>query len=476
MLRDAARLARGDLRAPDVVEQRGLAVVDVAHDRDHRRTRLGFGFAGRRRSRSSRLGLGEQRLRIVQLRGDRVVAQFGDDDHRGVLIEHLVDRHHLAELHQHLDDLGGLDRHLVRELRDRDRLGHRDVAHGRLGRHHCRRAFGIVPSVLAVTLRAAPCAGSTGAVAAGLQRALLLLFLGPAGGELAALDFLDAGLLLVLLLAGLGIGPCHGFMQRASRGRLGCLGDDFLRRRHHVLDGGDFLLDRTARPLLGCGRFLGGMIGIALRLLGAREFRRRCRLARARCLDVLHLLVLRGDQFALRVLGPLARLLHLTRSEFRLASRFLFALGQFGGIDDRRRRRRGRLGFRSRFVTLDEDPLLADLDLDHACLARGIGLLDLGGLLAGQRDLLLLDRFTAAVGLAQRLQQARLVVVGERVALFLLDDPGRLQLLEQQLRRNSQFRRKLGHCCACHKFPVPVVALCRRATDPPTRTSARARP
>ena len=44
VLRDAARLARRDLGAADVVEQRGLAVVDVAHDRDDRRTRrLGLG-------------------------------------------------------------------------------------------------------------------------------------------------------------------------------------------------------------------------------------------------------------------------------------------------------------------------------------------------------------------------------------------------------------------------------------------------
>ena len=30
----------------------------------------------------------------------RGVAHFADDDDRGVLIEHLIDRHHLSELHQ----------------------------------------------------------------------------------------------------------------------------------------------------------------------------------------------------------------------------------------------------------------------------------------------------------------------------------------------------------------------------------------
>ena len=37
VLRNAARLARNDVRAADAVEQGGLAVVDVAHDDDDRR-------------------------------------------------------------------------------------------------------------------------------------------------------------------------------------------------------------------------------------------------------------------------------------------------------------------------------------------------------------------------------------------------------------------------------------------------------
>jgi hypothetical protein len=39
VLRDAARFARGDVGAADLVEQAGLAVVDVPEDRDDRRTR-----------------------------------------------------------------------------------------------------------------------------------------------------------------------------------------------------------------------------------------------------------------------------------------------------------------------------------------------------------------------------------------------------------------------------------------------------
>ena len=39
VLGDAAGFAGSDLGAADVVQQRGLAVVDVAHDRDHRGAR-----------------------------------------------------------------------------------------------------------------------------------------------------------------------------------------------------------------------------------------------------------------------------------------------------------------------------------------------------------------------------------------------------------------------------------------------------
>ena len=52
VLGDAARLAGDDIGLADRVEQRGLAVVDVAHDGDHRRARHGIGIgvlgAGRR--------------------------------------------------------------------------------------------------------------------------------------------------------------------------------------------------------------------------------------------------------------------------------------------------------------------------------------------------------------------------------------------------------------------------------------------
>ena len=50
VLRDAAGFAATDVRAADRVEQRRLAVVDVAHDRDDRRARLQRLLAHRHRS------------------------------------------------------------------------------------------------------------------------------------------------------------------------------------------------------------------------------------------------------------------------------------------------------------------------------------------------------------------------------------------------------------------------------------------
>ena len=128
VLRDAAGLAARDARAADRVEQRRLAVVDVTHDGDDRRTRQRIG-------RVRLLGVDEHRVGIVELGRLGLVAHFLDDDHRRFLVEHLVDRHHRAELHQRLDHFGGLDRHPVREVGDGDRLGHEDLAHHRPGLH-----------------------------------------------------------------------------------------------------------------------------------------------------------------------------------------------------------------------------------------------------------------------------------------------------------------------------------------------------
>ena len=103
VLGDAAGFAGGDLGAADVVEQRGLAVVDVAHDGDHRRTRScsPCDFSTLRREQ-----VRPRRRRLSAL--DRLVAELLDHQHRGVVVDDLVDGGHHAHLEQRLDHVAAL--------------------------------------------------------------------------------------------------------------------------------------------------------------------------------------------------------------------------------------------------------------------------------------------------------------------------------------------------------------------------------
>ena len=98
-LRDAAGLARDDVRVADRVEQRRLAVVDVTHDGDDRRARLEQRFvffvvvADEQREQLDLLlaaGLDEQHLRAERLR-DELDHLVGERRRRG---------DHLARLEQ----------------------------------------------------------------------------------------------------------------------------------------------------------------------------------------------------------------------------------------------------------------------------------------------------------------------------------------------------------------------------------------
>src|SRR3954454_19986917 len=109
--RDAAGLARGHVGLPDGVQQRGLAVVDVAHDRDDRRARLQI-LVGVRE-----LGLG---VRVLGRRDDldllvEIVGQHLD----GVVRERLRERGHLAQAHQLLDDLRDGNAEVLGDVLDR---------------------------------------------------------------------------------------------------------------------------------------------------------------------------------------------------------------------------------------------------------------------------------------------------------------------------------------------------------------------
>ncbi len=62
------------------------------------------------------------------------VAQLFHHQHRGVLVDGLVDGGHHAHVHHHLDDFVGLHGHALRELADGDRLADLHFALDRSGR------------------------------------------------------------------------------------------------------------------------------------------------------------------------------------------------------------------------------------------------------------------------------------------------------------------------------------------------------
>ena len=113
VLRDAAGLARGHLGVADRVEQRRLAVVDVAHDRHDRRAR-------RRGRPSSSSGTSTTSSTSSAARDDLdlLVELVGEDLDR-VVGQRLRERRHLAEAHELLDDLGDGDAEVLGDVLDR---------------------------------------------------------------------------------------------------------------------------------------------------------------------------------------------------------------------------------------------------------------------------------------------------------------------------------------------------------------------
>ena len=124
VLGDAAGLARRHLGLADRVQQRGLAVVDVAHDRHHRRpvleARLGVVVFGRL---GLFLGGGDDLDLAVVLVGDRLDRLVG---------EGLGEGRHLPHRHQLLDHLGAAQAEQLGDLADR--RARLDLGRLRLGR------------------------------------------------------------------------------------------------------------------------------------------------------------------------------------------------------------------------------------------------------------------------------------------------------------------------------------------------------
>ena len=144
MLRDAAGFARDDIRGPDRIEQRRLAVVDVTHDRDDGSTRLERSIVG--------IDIADETDFDVGFRDAlRRMAEFLHDEFRRVGVEHIGDFMHRALLHQILDEIDGALRHAVRQFLDRDRFRNDDLASDFLAR--LLNAHGLQLFLLALALQ-----------------------------------------------------------------------------------------------------------------------------------------------------------------------------------------------------------------------------------------------------------------------------------------------------------------------------------
>ena len=216
------------------------------------------------------------------------VAQLLDHQHRGIALDRLIDGRHDPEVHQHLDDLGGLDRHALGELGHRDGLAERHLALDRRGGH--------LETVLGL-----------GADGGGprLEAFLLLVPRADVAGDVQLLAAIARALLVVLLFAGSGRGV-RG-VRRMRVGGAGCASAR-PRRCGAALALGFFgraLLGEPARFLL---RLLAGLFLLdAATVLGLEPLALaplRLRLLALRALGFLGLALLRVDLLLLRTSLP----------------------------------------------------------------------------------------------------------------------------------------------------------------------------
>ena len=176
VLRDPARFAGDDVRVADRVEQRGLAVVDVAHDGDDRRTRLLERVV-------VFVVVAEQRLQLELRFLAGLDEQHVGTERLGDELDHLVGERlragdHLARVEQQAHEVGRGAVQLGRELLDRDAaldddlvFGNRRVTRGELRHRRRTEVFEVATTTLApprpLALRAGtPARGTTATRAA----------------------------------------------------------------------------------------------------------------------------------------------------------------------------------------------------------------------------------------------------------------------------------------------------------------------
>src|SRR5579875_2367748 len=127
VLGNPAEFLFSDLAVANRVQQRGLAVIDVTHDGDHRRTRHQLAVGGL-------LAAGLDCRFDVESDVLDVISELAGDQCRRINVENLVDGRHDAQRHQLLDYFGGFHAHVAGEVRHGNAFGNADDALGSLGR------------------------------------------------------------------------------------------------------------------------------------------------------------------------------------------------------------------------------------------------------------------------------------------------------------------------------------------------------
>ncbi|CAB4928726.1 unannotated protein [freshwater metagenome] len=116
VLRDPTCLATDDVRLADSVKETGLAVIDVTHDRDNRRTDDEVFLDAFVLAEFEVVGLEQFAILILGGYDLDVVVELTAEQAQRVVINRLSCRHHLAELDEHLHEVGRHAVHLVGEV------------------------------------------------------------------------------------------------------------------------------------------------------------------------------------------------------------------------------------------------------------------------------------------------------------------------------------------------------------------------
>ena len=131
VLRDTAGFALGDTGLADRVEQRRLAVIDVAHDRDHRRPRDHVFRIG------GFVALGDDFL--FETAGFDLGAKTRGERLGGLEVDRRVDRHHQAAIEERLQRVLDADLETIRQVLHRHAFREGDGARDRRRRRGCLR-------------------------------------------------------------------------------------------------------------------------------------------------------------------------------------------------------------------------------------------------------------------------------------------------------------------------------------------------